>query len=209
MNYIDNIRYDFEKEWNSVGVYHAKSLFKDLPDWEEILNILNRAIRDKDSKIILESKNDFEIIHKDLFAIKKLAYLDKNSNRHTIESDATFFFSLFFNEQTFGSVISESIKNQSIELDKLLDIKSDFTSLKISLSDKFVPYEVHEWHTCIMHLAGTNEWKLRNKSVGLERLYFLEPGDILLFKKGIEHELSNEKPRSSIVGRFELGDSHE
>jgi hypothetical protein len=206
---MSDLKSDFQKEWNSVGVYHAKALIKDLPNWEDILNILNRAIRDEDPKILLQSGNDFEIIYKDLFAIKKLSYPDKNSSRHIVESDATFFFSLFFDKETFASVISESIKNQITELDKVLDIKLDYTSLKISLSDKFVPYEVHDWHTCIIHLAGTNEWRLRNKSIGLEKLYVVEPGDILLFKKGIEHELTNKKPRSSLVGRFTLGGSHE
>jgi hypothetical protein len=206
---MNSLRSDFQKEWNEVGVYHAKGLIKDLPDWEEILNILNRAIRDKDSKIPLQSENDFEIIYKDLFAMKKLIYPEKNNIVQVVESDATFFFSLFFNQETFGSVISESIKNQVIELDKTLNIKSDYASLKIALSDKFVPYEVHEWNTCIIHLAGINEWKLKDESIGLEKLYLVEPGDILLFKKGVEHELTNEKPRSSIVGRFEIGDANE
>jgi hypothetical protein len=206
---MSNLKSDFQKEWNSVGVYHAKALIKDLPSWEDILNILNHAIRDERPRVVFPSVNNFEIVYKNLLAIKKLVYKETNSDKHTIDSDATFFFSLFFNKETFGSVISESIKNQSIELDKVLDIESDYTSLKISLSDKFVPYEVHEWHTCIIHLAGTNEWRLRDKSIGLEKLYVVEPGDILLFKKGVEHELTNEKPRSSIVGRFILGESHE
>jgi hypothetical protein len=206
---MSNLKSDFQKEWNSVGVYHAKALIKDLPSWEDILNILNHAIRDERPRVVSPSVNNFEIVYKNLLAIKKLVYKETNSDKHTIDSDATFFFSLFFNKETFGSVISESIKNQSIELDKVLDIESDYTSLKISLSDKFVPYEVHEWHTCIIHLAGTNEWRLRDKSIGLEKLYVVEPGDILLFKKGVEHELTNEKPRSSIVGRFILGESHE
>jgi hypothetical protein len=206
---MNSLRSDFQKKWNKVGVYHAKGLIKDLPDWEEILNILNRAIRDKDSKIPLQSENDFEIIYKDLFAMKKLIYPEKNNIVQVVESDATFFFSLFFNQETFGPVISESIKNQVIELDKTLNIKSDYASLKIALSDKFVPYEVHEWNTCIIHLAGINKWKLKDESIGLEKLYLVEPGDILLFKKGVEHELTNEKPRSSIVGRFEIGDANE
>ena len=209
MNNLETIKLDFQKEWNSVGVYHLKALIKDLPSWEDILNILNRAIRDKKPRIAFPSVNDFEIVYKDLLAIKKLVYKETDSDRHTIDSDATFFFSLFFNKETIGSIISESIKNQSAELDKILDIESEYGSLKISLSDKFVPYEVHEWHTCIIHLAGTNEWRLRDRSVGLEKLYVVEPGDILLFKKGVEHELTNEKPRSSIVGRFILGESHE
>ena len=209
MNNLETIKLDFQKEWNSVGVYHSKALIKDLPSWEDILNILNRAIRDKKPRIAFPSVNDFEIVYKELLAIKKLVYKETDSDRHTIDSDATFFFSLFFNKETFGSTISESVKNQSAELDKILDIESEYGSLKISLSDKFVPYEVHEWHTCIIHLAGTNEWRLRDRSVGLEKLYVVEPGDILLFKKGVEHELTNEKPRSSIVGRFILGESHE
>jgi hypothetical protein len=78
MNDINNIKSDFEKEWNSVGVYHGKWFFKDLIDWEEILNILNREITKKTPKVPLKINNDFEIIHKDILAVKKLSYLDKN-----------------------------------------------------------------------------------------------------------------------------------
>jgi hypothetical protein len=206
---MNDLKGDFQKDWNATGVYHAKGIFKAIPNWEQILNILNVAIRDKKPQVPVLSGNNFEILYKDLFAIKKLIYPDKGSDRYVVESDATFFFSLFFNKDTLGSVISESIKNEIENIDSILDIKSDYTSLKISLSDKFVPYEVHEWNTCIIHLAGTNDWKLRNNSIGFEQLYILEPGDLLLFKSNVEHELSNESPRSSIVGRMVLGESHE
>ena len=206
---MNSLKSDFQKDWKSIGVYHAKGLFKDLPNWESILNILNSAIRNKNSNMFFQPENDFEIVYKDLLAIKKLAYNESNYSKHTIESDATFFFSLVFNQDTFASTGFNSIKNQALELDEILDIKSTYYSLKISIADKFVPYEAHPWDTCIIHLAGTNDWKLRDKSIGLEKLYILEPGDILFFKEGIEHELSNELPRSSIVGRFTLGGSHE
>ena len=209
MNNTDALVYEFKKEWDRVGVYHAKGLIKDVPNWEEILNILNAAIRDKNSRIKLETKNDFEIIYKDLFAMKKLVYLENNAMSQTVESDATFFFSLFFNQETFGSVISESVKNQTLELDKLLNIESEYSSLKISLADKLVPYEIHHWHTCILHLAGTTDWRLKGGTHGAEKLYVLEPGDILFFKEGVEHELTNEKPRSSVVGRFTMVENNE
>ena len=211
MSNLDTLKSDFQKEWSNYGIYHAKSLFKNLPGWEEILNILNRATRNPEPQFtdLIKSNNNFEIIYKDLLAIKKLSYPEKNSSDHTIDSDATFFFSLFFNKNTLKSVISESIDNQIKEMDKILDISSDYSSLKISLSEKFVPYEVHDWNTCIIHLAGKNDWWLKNDSVGLEKLYILEPGDMLLFQKDVWHQLSNELPRSSIVGRFQLGESHE
>ena len=103
MNNLETIKLDFQKEWNSVGVYHSKALIKDLPSWEDILNILNRAIRDKKPRIAFPSVNDFEIVYKDLLAIKKLVYKETDSDRHTIDSDATFFFSLFFNK--FSAII--------------------------------------------------------------------------------------------------------
>lgn len=209
MNDINNIKSDFEKEWNSVGVYHGKGFFKDLIDWEEILNILNREITKKTPKVPLKINNDFEIIHKDILAVKKLSYLDKNYDKHKVESDATFFFSLFFFEETIGLVIPKSIRNKISELDYILDTKSNYSSLKISLSDKFVPYESHDWHTCIIQLAGTNEWKLRKSPFDSEKLYFMEQGDVLIFKEGFEHQITNEKPRSSMVGRFTLGKSYQ
>lgn len=208
MNNINSIRSDFEKEWNSVGVYHGKGFFKDLIDWEEILNILNRAITKRTPKVPLSVKNNFEIIYKDIIAMKKLSYLDKNSGEHKVESDATFFFSLFFFEDAMGLSIPKSIRNKISELDHILDTQSNYSSLKISLSDKFVPYESHDWHTCIIQLAGTNDWKLRKNPFDVENLYFMEPGDVLIFKEGFEHQITNEKPRSSIVGRFTLGESH-
>lgn len=212
MNNMDKIRSDFEKDYYATGIYHAKALFNDLPNWEEVLNILNLAIRDENPKMSFPAEtkeNDFEIVYKDLLAIKKLSYKGDGQSGHTIESDATFFFSLFFNENTLDAPEFKSIKDQVLALNKILDIKADYGSLKISLSDKFVPYETHAWNTCIIHLTGTNEWKLRNKNVGHEKLYVVERGDMLFFKEGVEHELSNQLPRSSIVGSFTLGKSHE
>ena len=209
MNDTDQIKSNFKKEWNDIGVYHYKGFFKDLIDWEEILNILNRAITKKTPKVPLQIENDFEIIYKDILAVKKLSYLDKNSDTHKVESDATFFFSLFFFEETMGSVIPKLIRNKISELDHILDTESSYSSLKISLSDKFVPYESHDWHTCIIQLAGTNDWKLRKSPSDLEKLYFMEPGDVLIFKQGFEHQITNEKPRSSMVGRFTLGKSYQ
>lgn len=208
MNSLDTLSFDFKKEWDSVGVYHGKGLIKNVPNWEEILNILNTATRDKDPKLNLQTHNYYEIIYKDLFAMKKLQY-DKEYGYEIVESDATFFYSIFFNTMTFGSVISKSVENQVKELDKILNIESDYSSLKISLSDKLVPYETHDWDTCILHLAGTTDWRLKGGSHGPEKLYVLEPGDILFFKQGVEHELTNEKPRSSIVGRFHIGENNE
>jgi hypothetical protein len=212
MNNIDKIRSDFKKELSATGIYHAKALFNDLPNWETVLNILNLAIRDENPKISFPEetkKNNFEIVYKDLLAIKKLSYELGGSSGHTIESDATFFFSLFFDKDALNSAEFKPIQNQVLELNKILDIETDYGSLKISLSDKFVPYETHSWNTCIIHLTGTNEWKLRNKSVGHEKLYIVERGDMLFFKEGVEHELSNDLPRSSLVGSFILGKSHE
>lgn len=211
MNNLDSLRSDFNKDWNSVGVYHGKGLVADLPSWEDVLGILNNAARDKDPQVnqSIKASAPFEIIYKDMLANKTIRYDKEDINIFDVESEVTFFFSLFFNQDTFGSVISESVKNQTLELDKLLNIKSEYSSLKISIADKFVPYESHEWDTCILHLAGTTEWRLKGGTHGAEKLYVLEPGDILLFKEGVEHELTNEKPRSSLVGRFILGDSHE
>lgn len=209
MNSTDTLSSEFKKEWDRVGVYHAKGFVKNPPSWEEVLNILNTAIRDKNPKAGLKEHSYFEIIYKDLFAMKKISYKERTHGSETIESHATFFYSLFFNSESLGSVISESVKNQIEDLDKILDIKSSYTSLKIALSDKIVPYEIHNWDTCILHLAGTTDWRLRGGLHGPEKLYVLEPGDILFFKEGIEHELINEKPRSSVVGTFKMGEKNE
>jgi hypothetical protein len=207
---MSDLKSDFQKQWNSVGVYHAKALIKDLPNWEDILNILNGAIRDENPKIPLQSRNDFEIIYKDLFAIKKFSPPDKTGYGQVVESDATFFFSLFFTQETINTMIPDSIKDQIENINEMLDINAHYRSLKIALSDKFVPYESHEnGHTCIIQLAGSNVWNLRDKDSGMQKTHVLEPGDVLLFKEKIEHELTNEGPRSSLVGFFDLGDSHE
>ena len=211
MSNLETLRTDFDRDWNSIGVYHGKGLITDLPSWEDVLNILNAAARDKDPQInqYIKSSQQFEVIYKDMLAIKTLKYDDEDINLFNIESDATFFFSLFFSTSDVSNKISPSISNQIDNMNIAFDIDTDFSSLKISLSEKFVPYESHEWHTCIIHLKGTNNWNLRDNRTGMQKLYVLEAGDCLFFKEGIEHELSNEKPRSSLVGRFTLGDSHE
>lgn len=214
MSSFQGLKKDFVRDWNKTGVYHGKGLIKDLPNWEEILNILNRAITDKDPQINIPSDNNVEIVYKDLIAVKTLEYPEKHYEDTVafspkIVSNATFFFSIFFNKDHLESLVSSKMQEHVLNLEEEFDIKTDYSSLKISLSDRFVPYEVHDWDTCIIHLAGTNEWSLRDKSVGLDSLYILEAGDILFFRKGVEHQLKNDKPRSSIVGRFTLGESHE
>jgi hypothetical protein len=216
---LDNFRSDFDTEWNKYGVYHAKGLINNLPNWEEIIKVLNKEIRTQDHNIFtIPSNNNFEIVYKDIIAMKKLSYSDEarelnsmnpNSNDHSIESDATFFFALCFNPDKLKSLFSKSLTDEIDSINKIFDIDASYSSLKIALADKFTPYESHKWHTCIIHLAGTNLWKLRNKEVGLDNSYLVEPGDCLFFKEWVEHELSNDEPRSSLVGRFTLGESHE
>jgi hypothetical protein len=203
MNTLSTTSLSFDKDWNELGIYHGKKVFHSLPNWEDILNILNAFIRDKENNIALPVDNDFEVVYKDLLAIKKVKYPYTDSMAHVIESDATFFFSLFFDKDRLGQILSQELEKEMKELDKTLDIKTEYGSLKISLSDKFVPYETHSWDTSILQLAGTTNWMLRNKDINFEELYVLEPGDFLLFRKGIEHELSSEKPRASLVGQFE------
>jgi hypothetical protein len=139
-----------------------------------------------------------------------MSYKDDNYGIATVESDATFFFSVFFTQGTIDLMLPDSIKNQINNINKTLDINANYRSLKIALSDKFVPYESHSnGHTCVIQLAGKNTWNLRDRGAGLQKSYVLEPGDLLLFKETIEHELTNEEPRSSLVGFFDLGVSHE
>lgn len=209
MNSLGVTSLTLNKDWNSLGVYHGKNMFHNLPSWEDILNILNAFTRDKESKTMLSVDNDFEVVYKDLLAIKKVKYPHQDSMAHVVESDATFFFSLFFNKDTLSQLISQQLEEEMKKLDKSLGIKTEYGSLKISLSDKFVPYETHSWDTCILQLAGTTDWMLRNKKNDFEQLYVLESGDFLLFKEGIEHELSSEKPRASLVGHFELVKDYE
>ena len=210
MSNLKTLRTDFDSQWSSDGVFYGKGIIHSLPEWADILNILNKSIRDEDSKLNLSDDIDYEVVYKDLKAIKKLSYSDDVYGSSTIESDATFFFSVFFTQDTVETLLPNSIKEQIESINKELDIKAHFRSLKIALSDKFVPYESHETgHTCIIQLAGTNVWNLRDTASGLQKSQILEPGDILLFKEKIEHELTNKEPRSSLVGFFDLGDSHE
>jgi hypothetical protein len=219
MDNIDILRSQFHSEWNKNGVYHAKNLIKNLPTWEEIIKILNKEITKKSEPEFFTNKTnvaDYEIVYKDLIAMKKL-YFNKDhlttkvteSINNGIESDATFFFSLFFKKERLNEIISESLINEIKTMNQAFDIDSHFISLKIALADKIVPFESHEKNTCIIQLAGINIWNLRDKKNGLEKSYVVEPGDCLFFKENIEHELTNKEPRSSIVGRFEFGKTHE
>ena len=219
MSSLENIRSDFNSEWNKVGVYHGKNLIKNIPSWEEILKTLNAEIRRPNPTLFTEpSSNDFEIVYKDMIAMKRLHFNDEQrlqnteeANRHGygIESDATFFFSLFFEQDRLGEILSESTNNDIKNINKILDVDTSFTSLKVSLADKLTPFESHVGHTCIIQLSGISFWKLRDRKVGLDDLYVVGPGDYLFFKENVEHELSNEEPRSSLVGRFTFGESHE
>jgi hypothetical protein len=206
MNNFDNLKNDFIKKWKQDGSYLAKNLYGNLLDWEDILNILNKEIRvKKPLNILSNNKNNFEIVYKDLIAVKQIA----DWNGPLIESDATFFFSLFFDTTGKKELIPESISNKIYTMNKIIDIKIKFTSLKIALADKFVPYEYHDKNTIVIQLQGTNNWSLRDRITQNVSSYFLEPGDCLLFKSNMDHSLTNESPRSSIVGTFILGDSHE
>ena len=203
----NNLKNDFIAKWKQDGAYHAKNLYGNLLNWEDILNILNKEIRSE--KLIVDwalaSDNSHEIIYKDLIAVKKIA----DWNGPLIETDATFFFSLFFDTGKFITMVPESVNNKINEINKMLDIRTHFRSLKIALSDKFVPYEYHDGDSIIIQLQGTNEWSLRNRTTQEVNLYLLEPGDCLLFKSKIDHSLTNSGPRSSIVGSLSLGSSHD
>jgi hypothetical protein len=207
---MSSLRSDFDNNWNQSGIFFAKGLVHTLPSWEDILKILNRSIREDSSLNLSSPKDAHAILYKDLLAIKKMSYDNKNYGVPVIDSDATFFFSLFFTQDTINTMIPDSIKDQIKNINEMLNIDAHYRSLKIALSDKFVPYESHEnGHTCIIQLAGSNVWNLRDKDSGMQKTHVLEPGDVLFFKEKIEHELTNEGPRSSLVGFFDLGDSHE
>ena len=193
---------DFYKQWNNNGVAHIKNCVTDLPEWEKILKMLNLASRETESNLKWSSLPAFEIPYMNILAVKKVAYNDAPIPEPKIKSDATFFFSLFFSPKDIDTSLSESLSNQIKDINKNLNIDSEYDSLKISFSDKFVPYESHTWHTSIIQLKGINHWYLRDKRVGLEEMYIVEPGDCLFFKEGVEHQISNEEPRSSLVGRF-------
>lgn len=209
MSSLININDEFRSEWKQNGIYHAKSVIKELPGWGDVLDILNSAIQNKDTPPVAGGNTDAEVRYKNILAVKKLEYPYPDSDRHKVESDATFFFSLFFNQENIGSIISTSIEKEIKQINEELDIHASFNSLKICLSDKFVPHEKHNWDTCIMQLLGTNDWQLRDRPNSFQKDYVLEPGDVLFFKNGIEHQVSNKNPRSSLVGGFKFGDSHE
>lgn len=202
---IEDMKNNFINDWNETGVYHCKGLMSDLPDWNYIVNVLNIATRKENTT---QEQNmvpsPFEVPYKDLLAVKTLSYSKEKPNEFVIESDATFFFSIFFDPRDKPKMISTSLSNQIDEMENIFDISLNFSSLKIALSDKFVPYENHSWHTCIVQIAGINKWELKDDRQNFKETYILEPGDILFFKEGIYHQISNEGPRSSVVGRFTL-----
>lgn len=212
MTNSNTLKDDFIEQWNSTGSYLAKNLYGELLSWGEILDILNNAIRTEEiaKDLLNEAKdNDYEIIYKDIIAMKKVDF-DKITSKHSVESDATFFFSLFFTYPTFLKMVPESVTSKIMNtLNETFDIQAYISAMKIALSDKFVPYEDHDGNTVIIQLQGTNTWTLRDKESQNTRSYLLEPGDCLLFKSNIEHSLTNDKPRSSFVGNFFLGGSHE
>lgn len=208
MNNANQLKENFIKDLKIVGAHHGKKLIIDLPSWDYILNVLNNAIKDENSSMNIKVNTDYEIIYKDLIAMKRIVHEEKTYN-HSIESDATFFFSIFFSGNTQSKVVSQSLQTQIDKIKKTLDIEIGLNSLKIALSDKFVPPESHDDNTTIIQLQGTNNWTLRDNKNGTVLSYTLEPGDCLFFNERMVHSLTNDKPRSSLVGMFILGDSHE
>ena len=202
------LKENFIKDLQTVGAHHSKKIINELPSWDYILNVLNGAIQDQYSSIKIHANTDYEIIYKDLIAMKRIKHEEKTYN-HSIESDATFFFSLFFDEYTYSNVISQSLQKQIDEIKETLDIEAKLNSLKIALADKFVPPESHDGNTMIVQLQGTNTWTVIDNKNNKDLLYVLEPGDCLFFNEKMKHSLTNDKPRSSLVGMFVLGDSHE
>ena len=196
---IDEAVDSFYKQWDQFGSAHIKSLINDLPDWQKILGMLNSETR-LDDWTDMAGDSRWEIKYKNIFAVKKIEY-DKEGNP-SVESDATFFFSLFFESNKIGLKLSKSLEDQVNVMSNRLNIDTDYNSVKISLSPKHVPYESHVWHTCIIQLQGINNWSLRDTRSQFEKEYLLEPGDCLFFKEGIEHRVTNDEPRSSLVGRF-------
>ena len=55
MNSTDTLSSEFKKEWDRVGVYHAKGFVKNPPSWEEVLNILPLVQKQMD---IINHNND-------------------------------------------------------------------------------------------------------------------------------------------------------
>lgn len=198
MNIQESVN-SFHDQWNEFGAAHLKGFIIDLPDWKDIINLLNLETRASQWQSVQPSP-DWEIKYKNILAVKKIEY--DSDGQPSVESDATFFFSLFFSSKELHVKLSESLQNQISNMNKILGIDSDYNSVKISLSPKYVPYESHDWHTCIIQLQGINTWSLRDKGSQFEKTYLLEPGDCLFFKEEVEHKLSNDGPRSSLVGRF-------
>jgi hypothetical protein len=198
MNMEDAVN-SFNEQWDEFGAAHLKSFIVDLPDWKDIIGLLNLETRvDKWSR--MRPSPDWEISYKNLLAVKKIEY--DADDQPNVESDATFFFSLFFSSKELHLKLSESLQNQISNMNKRFSIDTDYNSVKISLSPKYVPYESHKWHTCVIQLQGINIWSLRDVGAQFEKTYLLEPGDCLFFKEGVEHKLSNDEARSSLVGRF-------
>ena len=212
MSNSNTLKDDFIDQYSRTGSYLAKNLYGELLSWGEILDILNNAIQTETTEkdLINYSKgHDWEIIYKDLMAIKKVNF-DQITGKHFVESDATFFFSIFFTHPTFLKMVPQVTTKKIINtLRETFDIEAYISAMKIALSDKFVPYEDHDGNTVIIQLQGTNTWMLRDKETKNTSSYLLEPGDCLLFKEKMEHSLTNDNPRSSFVGNFFLGDSHE
>jgi len=202
-----DLKSDFTEQWNKNGAYLAQNLYGELLSWNEILDILNKAIRTEQPELNLENhiNNNFEIPYKDLVAMKKVSDWKNENGKVKIESDATFFFSIFFNSSTFSLMIPELVRNKINTISEKLNIFPNIVSLKIALSDKFVPYEHHSKNTIIIQLQGTNTWNLRDIETKKTLSYSLEPGDCLLFKSNMEHSLTNDNPRSSMVGTFRIG----
>jgi hypothetical protein len=72
------LKNNFVDAWNNDGVFYSKGIFNNLPNWEEIFKILNKSIRNKDNRLSLSSPNDYEIVYRDLLAIKKMSYDNNN-----------------------------------------------------------------------------------------------------------------------------------
>jgi hypothetical protein len=193
----------FYEAWERDGAYHGKGLINNLPEWSDILSTLNQASRSNVPVNNDRQTAEFEVWYKNILGVKKVNY---EGSLAIVESDIQLFFSLF---GQMSNLVSSSINEQVNNFEDSINIKTDFSSLKISLSDKFVTWESHTWHTCILQLKGINNWELRDKRNGFKSSYLLEPGDILLFKEGVDHQVSNSEPRSSLVGRFVFGENNE
>jgi hypothetical protein len=203
---MSDLKPKFYEEWEKNGAYHGKGLINNLPQWEDIISTLNKASRENVPENNDRQSAEFEVWYKNILAVKKVNY---EGSLAIIESDIQLFFSLFFMEYDIPNIISPLIYKEIKDIENTLNINTDFNSLKISLSNKFVTWESHTWHTCILQLKGINHWGLRDKRTGFESSYLLEPGDLLFFKEGVDHQVSNDDARSSLVGRFTFGENNE